>query len=192
MVVGAVAAGGAHGFSWLLRLAKRVPSAPHPVLTTAAAGVAIAVLFAIGEAVSGEPLVVGSGYDLLVWVADPGRSAWVILTLFVLRGLATSAAVAGGGVGGLFIPLVVAGALTGALVGNVIDPGDLDLFIVIGVAAFFGAGYRVPLAAVMFVAETTGRPSFVVPGLIAAVAAELLMGGASITQYQLDHTTSQD
>jgi len=58
--------------------------------------------------------------------------------------------------------------------------------IVIGVAAFLGAGYRVPLAAVMFVAETTGRPSFVVPGLIAAVAAELVMGRSSVTTYQVD------
>jgi CIC family chloride channel protein len=57
---------------------------------------------------------------------------------------------------------------------------------VIGVAAFLGAGYRVPLAAVMFVAETTGRPSFVVPGLLAAVAAELMMGSSSVTEYQVD------
>jgi CIC family chloride channel protein len=150
------------------------------------------VLFALGEAATGEPLIVGSGYQVLAWVADPGRSGWAILALLVLRGLATSATVAGGGVGGLFVPLVVAGALTGALVGNVINPDDLDLFIVIGVAAFLGAGYRVPLAAVMFVAETTGRPSFVVPGLIAAVAAELLMGRASVTEYQLDHTSPSD
>ena len=116
------------------------------------------MLFAIGEAITGEPLIVGSGYQVLAWVGDPGRSAWVILAVLVLRGLATSATVAGGGVGGLFVPLVVAGALTGALIGNLVNPGDLDLFIVIGVAAFLGAGYRVPLAAVMFVAETTGRP----------------------------------
>ena len=36
----------------------------------------------------------------------------------------------------------------------------------IGVAAFLGAGYRVPLAAITFVAEATGRPGFVVPGLL--------------------------
>jgi CIC family chloride channel protein len=191
-VVGVVAAAGAHAFSWLLRRAKQVPAGAHPVGTTIAAGVAIAVLFALGEAATGEPLIVGSGYQVLAWVADPGRSGWAILALLVLRGLATSATVAGGGVGGLFVPLVVAGALTGALVGNVINPDDLDLFIVIGVAAFLGAGYRVPLAAVMFVAETTGRPSFVVPGLIAAVAAELLMGRASVTEYQLDHTSPSD
>ena len=85
----------------------------------------------------------------------------------------------------MFIPLVVAGALTGALVGGVVNRQDLGLFIVVGVAAFLGAGYRVPLAAVMFVAETTGRPGYVVPGLIAAVVAELVMGRASVTAYQV-------
>ena len=54
----------------------------------------------------------------------------------------------------------------------------------VGVAAFLGAGYRVPLAAVMFVAETTGRASFIVPALLAAVAAELVMGHSSVTTYQ--------
>ncbi len=54
----------------------------------------------------------------------------------------------------------------------------------IGVAAFLGAGYRVPLAGVMFAAETTGRPAFVVPALIAAVVAELVMGDSSVTSYQ--------
>ena len=56
--------------------------------------------------------------------------------------------------------------------------------MVIGVAAFLGAGYRVPLAAVMFVAEASGRPGFVVPALLAAVAASLVMGSASVTAYQ--------
>jgi chloride channel protein, CIC family len=55
---------------------------------------------------------------------------------------------------------------------------------VVGVAAFLGAGYRVPLAAVMFVAETTGGASFIVPALLAAAAAELVIGHSSVTTYQ--------
>jgi len=43
----------------------------------------------------------------------------------------------------------------------------------------------VPLAAVVFVAEATGRPGFVVPGLLAAVVAELVMGPRAVTEYQL-------
>jgi CIC family chloride channel protein len=66
-----------------------------------------------------------------------------------------------------------------------LDGLDTSLFVVIGVSAFLGAGYRVPLAAVMFVAEATGRPGFVVPGLLAAVAAELVMGRFSVTTYQM-------
>jgi hypothetical protein len=42
----------------------------------------------------------------------------------------------------------------------------------------------------MFVAETTGRPSFVVPGLLAAVAAELVMGRSSVTTYQRGPATA--
>jgi CIC family chloride channel protein len=190
-LLGAVALGilagfGARGYAWLLRWAKRLTAGSHPVRMTLAAGMTIGALFTVGRLLTGESLVIGTGYALVEWVSDPGRSAWLIVALLLLRGLATSAVVAGGGVGGLFVPLVVAGALTGGLVGNVVARADLSLFIVIGVAAFLGAGYRVPLAAVMFVAETTGRPSFVVPGLLAAVAAELVMGPSSVTTYQID------
>ena len=127
----------------------------------------------------------GSGLEVLLWVLEGSHSLWLLFGVLVLRSLATSAAVAGGGVGGIFIPLVVAGALTGAMVSQVFGTSDLELFVVVGMAAFLGSGYRVPLAAVMFVAETTGRPSFVVPGLLAAVAGELIMGSESVTAYQV-------
>jgi CIC family chloride channel protein len=50
----------------------------------------------------------------------------------------------------------------------------------------------VPLAAVAFVAESTGRPGFIVPGLLASVAAELVMGPSSVTPYQVDTTEAED
>jgi len=144
----------------------------------------LGALFALGRVLTGESLLVGSGYQVVAWAGDPAQSIPVLIAILCLRSFATAAAVAGGGAGGLFIPLVVGGALTGTIIGHVVDDGDLTLFLVIGVAAFLGAGYRVPLAAVMFVAETTGRPSFVVPGVIAAVTAELMMGNSSVTRYQ--------
>jgi CBS domain-containing protein len=42
----------------------------------------------------------------------------------------------------------------------------------------------VPLAAVVFVAESTGRAGFVVPGLIAAATSQLLMGRWSVSPFQ--------
>ena len=37
----------------------------------------------------------------------------------------------------------------------------------------------------MFAAEASGRPGFIVPGLIAAVVAQLFMGRASVSPYQV-------
>ncbi|CAN5581760.1 hypothetical protein BH24ACT4_BH24ACT4_10030 [soil metagenome] len=76
------------------------------------------------------------------------------------------------------------GALTGRLMAGLVNADNQSLWVVVGVAAFLGAGYRVPLAAVMFVAEATGRPSFVVPGLLAATGAQLLMGSSSVSAFQ--------
>lgn len=46
-----------------------------------------------------------------------------------------------------------------------------------------GPRYRTPLAAASFVAEATGRPGAVVPGLIATAIAQLMMGEASVSPY---------
>jgi CIC family chloride channel protein len=144
----------------------------------------LATIFVVGRLLTGESLTIGPGYDAITWALDPSHATWLVLAMLGLRCAATVATVAGGGAGGLFIPLVVAGALTGRAMGGAVHALDTSLFVVVGVAAFLGAGYRVPLAAVMFVAETTGRPGFMVPGLLAAVAAELVMGRSSVTSYQ--------
>ena len=182
--VGLIAGIGARAFAWMLRHAKTVASGAHPLATALAAGAVMAGVFGVGRLLTGESLMVGSGYHVVAWASIPGRTIWLLAAVLVLRCLATTVAVAGGGVGGLFIPLVVGGALTGAVIGTAVNQFDLNLFIIVGVAAFLGAGYRVPLAAVVFIAETTGRPTFIVPGLLAAVAAELMMGTSSVTRYQ--------
>ena len=111
-------------------------------------------------------------------------AVWLLIAVFFIRCLASALTTAGSGVGGVFIPLVVGGGLVGRGIAEVIHPDRAALYTLLGIAAFLGAGYRVPLAAVMFVAETTGKPNFVVPALFAAVAAELVMGDQSITAFQ--------
>jgi CIC family chloride channel protein len=150
----------------------------------AAAGVALALLAWLSDAVADAPLSLGPGYDVIRWATDPGNGAWVVLVLLVVRVAAVMATYGGGGVGGLFVPLVVTGALTGRLTGDVINTPDVDLLVVVGMAAFLGAGYRTPLAGVVFVAETTGSPAFVVPALLATAASQLLVGESSVAAHQ--------
>jgi CIC family chloride channel protein len=184
LALGVAAGVGARGFAWMLLTAKSTAGRYAPVLRVIGAGLALAALFAITWSLTDEPLAIGVGYHTIEWALAPDRALWLLGIVLLVRCVATAVTVAGGGVGGLFVPLVVAGALLGRLAVGIVGGGNITLFVVIGVAAFLGAGYRVPLAAVMFVAETTGRPGFVVPGLLAAVAAMLVMGRASVTTYQ--------
>lgn len=196
-LAGAVALGiaagiGARGFAWLVLGAKHLTTRYAPWLRVVGAGLTLAALFGVVYLLTDEPVAIGIGYHTINWAIAPDRALWLLGVVLLARCLATAATVAGGGVGGLFIPLVVAGALLGRMAVDVVGDGNTTLFVVIGVAAFLGAGYRVPLAAVMFVAETTGRPGFVVPGLLAAVAASLVMGHASVTTYQRGSTAQPE
>jgi CIC family chloride channel protein len=130
------------------------------------------------------PLQLGPSYEAIEWASDPDRTVLVLCGLFVLRALATLLGVIGGGMGGLFIPLVTQGAIVGSIFERIADAPNPRLFPTIGIAAFLGAGYRTPLAGVAFVAEATGEPGFLVPALLAAAAAQLVMGGKSFSTYQ--------
>ncbi len=182
--VGLVAGVFARAFSVVIATAKRAGAQERPWLRAVAAGVGLGGLFLLGRALTGTNLVLGPGYDALRWALEPDRAIGLVVAAATLRVLATATTIAGGGVGGLFIPLVIQGALVGRVMSGLLDPANVTLFPVVGIAAFLGAGYGVPLAAVVFVAEFTGRSGFVVPGLIAAVVAQLVMGRASVSPYQ--------
>lgn len=181
VLVGIACAVGARGFAYLIRRAKASTVRPIAVRVPIAAAVSI-VLFVITRLLTGESLTLGN-YPTIAWLGKD-NAIWLLAAVFAIRCVATATITAGGGVGGLFIPLVVGGALVGRAVGDIVNPSDPTLYVILGMAAFLGAGYRVPLAAVVFVAETTGQPGFIVPALFAAVAAELVMGEQSITPYQ--------
>ena len=184
-VVGLVCGVLARAFIAIIRWAKDLAQRVEPWRRLGAAAAVLAVMVLAGHGLAEETLTLGPGYEALRWSLEPDRSIWAIVALGTLRVAGTAAVVGGGGVGGLFIPLVIQGALVGRALGGIFDTQNLTLFPVVGMAAFLGAGYRVPLAAVVFVAEFTGRPGFVVPGLIAAVVAQLVMGKASISPYQV-------
>ena len=122
------------------------------------------------------------------WVLKPHGTLPMLGMLLAIRWVATSTGIASGGVGGVFIPLAVLGLSIGRIVGGWIDVGleSMAFFPFIGVAAFLAAGYRTPLAAVMFVAESTGAPAFVVPGLIAVAVSQVVVGSSSVSDYQRD------
>jgi CIC family chloride channel protein len=185
LLVGVTCAVGARAFARLMRMAKNYSVGPMP-MRLLVSSIGLTGLFFLSKELTGQPLSIGAGYDVFHEFLFPqlNIAIWLLLAVFVIRCLASALTLGGGGVGGVFVPLVVGGGLVGRTMAELIHPARASLYTLLGIAAFLGAGYRVPLAAVMFVAETTGKPNFVVPALFAAVAAELVMGDQSITAYQ--------
>ena len=186
VILGLCAGITARGLAWLWSGAKGLSSTVSlPVRLTGAAVVTGLALVA-ARGLTGTSFTLGPGVEMVAEIAvDPSNGLWVIAGAFMLRALATSAALGAGGVGGVFIPLVVQGMLLGRLVESLFTDAAPGLYPVIGLAAVLGAGYRTPLAAVMFVAETTGQAQFVIPALVATAVSQAIMGERSVAAYQV-------
>jgi CIC family chloride channel protein len=195
-LVGAVAVGvlaglGGRMFAGLVRWAKGVSGRyPTPVLVLVG-GAVLGALAVASEAMFDEPLSLGPGVAAVDWLAAEPRALWLIGLVFAVRVLATTVTVAAGGTGGLFIPLAVLGAIMGRLVGAGLDATGLGqgqaaatIWPTLGLAAFLAAGYRTPLAAVMFVAEWSRGGPAVVPALIAAAVSQLVAGSSTVSSGQ--------
>ncbi len=184
VLLGVAAGGGARLFAVVTRWAKAVQTRWPAWQRVAAAGVVLAGLTVLTVEVYDQPFNLGPGYEIFGWADQADLALGLVALLFLIRLTATTATLAGGGAGGIFIPLAVQGVLLGRLVAGGVGQAESALYPIIGIAAFLGAGYRTPLASVMFVAETTGRPLFVVPALIAAATSQLMMGRWSVSSTQ--------
>jgi CIC family chloride channel protein len=112
---------------------------------------------------------------------------WIVISLPLIRILATSLSIGSGGSGGIFGPGMVIGAYCGAAVFRILFALNVPIshnpapFVIIGMMACFGSISRAPLAVTVMVAEMTGTIS-VLPGAILAVAI------ASLIVKQFDGT----
>ncbi|RJQ52841.1 MAG: chloride channel protein [Actinobacteria bacterium] len=168
-------------FKWSEKtLHARLPSTIARALVggTIVSGTGIASL-AIFEA----PLSLGTGYEGIRLMLGGRLVLSSLLMLFILKAVATSATLASGGVGGTFIPLIFLGAATGSAFGSAVQSSSV-LYPIVGMAGFLAAGYSVPLAAAAFVAETTGSPGFIIPGLLAAAISFAFSGQISLSSFQ--------
>ena len=183
LILGIAAGLGGRGFAWLVRQAKHATHTISWPRRAAAAAAAMAGLALLANAVFDEVLSLGPGIRAMEWVVQQDALELIAL-LFGIRVAATLATVLGDGVGGLFIPLATLGVIVGQFVGVALDHPADGLYPTLGLAAFLGAGYRAPIAAVMFVAESTGAAAFVVPALVAAAVSQVVGGPSSVIEFQ--------
>jgi chloride channel protein, CIC family len=123
-----------------------------------------------------DPAVLGSGHQtleeaLLSLIKDNK----VIVTLFLLKFVATSICYSSGVSGGLFLPTLMMGAMLGSLVGNISHefyPGitsNVGAYALVGMGAYFAAVIRAPFTSIIMVFELTRDYNIMLPLMIANV-----------------------
>lgn len=147
--------------------ALRVPAHVKPALGGLAVGL-------IGIAL---PPVIGGGYGYIQFALQGGTglAAWVLLLFSLGKLLTLSLTIGSGGSGGMFGPTLYVGAMLGAAFAAALNLLHLDLdsswFAVVGMAAVFAGGARVPIAALVMVIEMTGGFELIMPTMIAVALA---------------------
>lgn len=136
-----------------------------------------------------QPLTpLGAGYEVVKEILANPHASECLLVFFALKAAATIFSLGTGGVSAIFVPLLLLGCSIGKVFGqSIVHVSGIDLYAAVGMASFIAAGYKTPLAGVIFVAETTGGLSFLIPSLIGAAVAYAVSGEASVSGDQRLH-----
>lgn len=141
----------------------------------------------------GHLVPIGPNYEAVpeILLAKHGPLELVIFGFLKLA--ATLFTLGVGGVSAMFVPLFLTGGSFGAAFAHIIGQSStVDLYAAVGMAAFLAAGYKTPLAAVVFVAEATGGHSYIIPALIGAAVAAAVSGESSASAEQRLHDTAKE
>ncbi|MFP5249690.1 MAG: chloride channel protein [Acidobacteriota bacterium] len=137
---------------------------------------------------NGSLVPLGPNYEAVGLILEPGHSSLELIWFGVAKLAATIFTLGCGGVSAMFVPLFLSGGSFGlAFAQSVVHSATPELYAAVGMACFIAAGYKTPLAAVVFVAEATGGHAFIIPALIGSAVAYAVSGDASASGDQRLH-----
>jgi CIC family chloride channel protein len=105
--------------------------------------------------------------------------------------VATSCTISSGGSGGVFAPSLFIGSMLGGAFGDMCHRffphivAEPSAFVLVGMGGFFAGVAKVPIAALIMVAEMTGGYSLIVPMMIVSSLSYLLLGNISLYEKQV-------
>lgn len=130
----------------------------------------------------------GPNYEAVGIILSHAHNSLELVSFGILKLAATIFTLGVGGVSAMFVPLFLSGGAFGmAFAQSIVHSTTPALYAAVGMACFISAGYKTPLAAVVFVAEATGGHAFVIPALIGAAVAYAVSGDASASGDQHLH-----
>ncbi len=153
---------------------KKIPPLSKPLLAFMSAGLLAFLL----------PEILGGGHNLIDRCAEGDFTITFLMILIVGKFIFTMISYGSGAPGGIFLPMLVIGALIGNLFG-VLSVDFLGMshpyiknFIILAMAGYFTAVVRSPITASILITEMTGSFDHLLPlaivSIIAYITADLL------------------
>jgi chloride channel protein, CIC family len=124
------------------------------------------------------PQVLQGGYGWMQLAMDGRMALGLMLVLVFAKTAALALTVSSGGSGGVFAPSLFVGAMLGGACALIAHQSSA-VFVVVGMAAVFGAAAHVPIATMLMVTEMAGGFHLLVPAGMAVMIAYLLQDGLS-------------
>ena len=137
----------------------------------------VAVFIISGVVALTIPQISDGGHFMMDMLGVAIPSLGVLVLLLVLKYLFSMFSFSSGAPGGIFLPILVLGAYTGAIFGSVVVPALgmehvlIYKFIVISMAGFFAATVRSPITGIVLIAEMCGSTESLVAMIIVSLIA---------------------
>lgn len=147
------------------------------------------------------PQVLGGGHELVISMVKENLAIQVILVLLVVKFLFTMVSFGSGVPGGIFLPLLVIGALTGELYGHILikflnfDPQYINAIVILSMAGYFTAIVKAPITGAVLITEMTGSFSHLLSLSIVCIIAYVVsdaLGSKPIYEALLERILSQN
>ena len=110
--------------------------------------------------------ITGGGHELIEEMFGKSVLLRTLVVILVLKFFYTMLCYATGAPGGIFLPMLVIGALTGKVYGEILNhyfsiPNEIIVhFMLLGMAAYFTAVVRAPITGITLILEMTGNFSY--------------------------------
>jgi uncharacterized membrane protein len=162
----------------------------HTVLKKLPLSVVLPILFGVSATVGfflSEAN--GTGHALVDTILNI-RSAWYLLILiFVVRAIGMILSNTSGATGGIFLPTLAFGAITGALSAKAlialgwVPEEYYAIMVILGIVSFLGASSRIPLTACVFAVEALGGMNNILYIIIAVTTALLVVEMSGVEDF---------
>lgn len=169
----------------LYSMQKWLPAHMRPVIPFVAAGILGFVL----------PEVLGGGHELITSMVHDGFTVKLLILILTVKFLFTMASYGSGAPGGIFLPMLVLGALAGNIYGNVLvsafhfNPSYIKNLIILAMAGYFTAVVRAPITGSILITEMTGSFSHLLSVAIVSIVAYItadILGSKPIYESLLE------